>query len=95
MQDVADIVHIAGVLVRVAPGDCEVSDRLAQQAGVQTHIDDAATGQLVVTIDAPTLEAVRAVHEAIARVPGVVSAHLVCHVADAAAAGPGRPGGAS
>lgn len=95
MQDVADVVHIAGVLVRVAAGARDVSDRLAQQAGVETHIDDAATGQLVVTIDAPTLEAVRAVHEAIGRVPGVLSAHLVCHIADAAPAGPARAGGAS
>ncbi len=95
MQDVADNVHIAGVLVRLAPGNCDVSDRLAQQAGVQTHIDDAATGQLVVTIDGPTLEAVRAIHEAIERVPGVVSAHLVCHIADPGSAGSVRAGGAS
>jgi nitrate reductase NapD len=95
MQDVADVVHIAGVLVRVAPGAREVSDRLAQQAGVETHIDDTATGQLVVTIDAPTLEAVRAIHEAIGRVPGVLSAHLVCHIADPGATEPARAGGAS
>ena len=86
--------RVVSVLVRVAAGARDVSDRLAQQAGVETHIDDAATGQLVVTIDAPTLEAVRAVHEAIGRLPGVLSAHLVCHIADAAA-GPARAGGAS
>lgn len=95
MQDAADIAHIAGVLVRVVPGAGRVGDRLAHQAGVETHIDDPATGQLVVTIAAPTLEAVRAVHEAIGRLPGVLSAHLVCHIADAGAAEPARAGGAS
>ena len=38
---------------------------------------------------------VRAIHEAIGRVPGVLSAHLVCHIADPGAAGPARAGGAS
>jgi len=95
MQEPADVVHIAGVLVRVAPGAPEVRDRLAQQAGVTTHIADPASGQFVVTIDAPTLEAVRAIHEAIGRLPGVVSAHLVCHIADPGSAGSVRAGGAS
>ncbi len=95
MQGGADVVHIAGVLVRVTPGTRDISDQLAQQAGVETHIADPVTGQLVVTIDAPTLEAVRAIHEAIGRVPGVVSAHLVCHIADPGAPGPARAGGES
>ena len=95
MQESAEAVHIAGVLVRVAPGAREVRDRLAQQAGVTTHIADPANGQFVVTIDAPTLKAVRAVHEAIGRMPGVVSAHLVCHIADPGSAGSVRAGGAS
>lgn len=95
MPEAADVVHIAGVLVRVAPGSREVADRLAQQDGVETHIADAATGQLVVTIGAPTIEAVRATHEAIGRLPGVVSAHLVCHIADPGATEPARAGGAS
>jgi len=95
MQDAADIAHIAGVLVRVVPGAASVGDRLAQQAGVETHIDDPATGQLVVTIAAPTLEAVRAIHAAIERLPGVATAHLVCHLADTAAADPAGAGGPS
>lgn len=95
MQEPGEAVHIAGVLVRVAPGARGVRDQLAQQAGVETHIADPVSGQLVVTIDAPTLEAVRAIHEAIGRVPGVVSAHLVCHIADPGAVGPARAGGAS
>ncbi len=87
--------HIAGVLVVVAPGASEVVARLGREPGVETHVDDTARGRLVVTIDGPTAAAVRATHEAIAGLPGVLAAHLVCHLADDGAVASMRAGGAS
>ena len=87
--------HIAGVLVIVAPGASEVHERLGREPGVVTHIDDTAHGRLVVTIDGPTADAVRATHEAITRLPGVVAAHLVCHMADDGAVASMGAGGAA
>lgn len=80
MPEVADMIHVAGVVVRVsAPA---VRTVLEAVPGVAVHGADRDGRSLVVTIDGATAEGLRATHDAIVHTPGVVAAQLVCHLAD-------------
>ncbi len=76
----ADVLHVAGVLVRVTtPARCAA---LAAMPGVEIHAADAGGQRVVVTLESTSADGLRQLHESVARLPGVVGADLVCHLTD-------------
>lgn len=75
-------IHVAGVVVRGTGPALRAA--LARVAGVEIHTSDTDQHCYVVTIEGATADSLRATHDAIAVIPGVTAADLICHLADEA-----------
>ena len=70
----------SGILVHTEPGDlASLAETLDRLPGTRVHQQDPATGRLVLTLDAPTVNDEVDGLRRIQQVPGVVSASLVYH----------------
>lgn len=80
VQEPAGRYSIAGILVRTLPGDAaDVTSHLAALPGVDVHHQEAATGRLVITLEARQGEEEREGLERVRGAVGVISADLVYH----------------
>jgi nitrate reductase NapAB chaperone NapD len=73
-------VTFSGILVNAAPGDlAPLANELERLPGTRVHQQDPATGRLVLTLEAPTVNDEVDGLRRIQQVPGVISANLVYH----------------
>jgi nitrate reductase NapD len=77
-----DELHIASLVVHSSPRRLQsVAEAVAALPGARVHAS-SARGKLVVTLEAPTAEAMTAAVASIQRLDGVLSAALVYQCAD-------------
>ena len=72
--------HIAGLLIRVAPGHvADVARNLAAVPGLYVHVEDTRTDRLVVTLETASIEEQEAQFAWVRTLDEVRAVDLVCH----------------
>ena len=72
--------HIAGLLIRAAPGRvADVARNLAAVPGLQVHAEDKRTGRIVVTLETASIEEQEAQFAWVRTLREVRAVDLVCH----------------
>jgi nitrate reductase NapD len=72
--------HVAGIVVRGLPQHlAEVAEALSAQPGIEVHAVSEAKGALIVTLEAPDLDAQVEATRALQALPKVMDVEVVYH----------------
>lgn len=79
-METSQTMNISSILVVVPPRElASTLQRLAALPGVEAHHSDAATGRIVATLEAATIEDEQAGLAGIQALPHVIQAEMACH----------------